>query len=194
VAELMRRSRVQLVRPATAYLPGYVAALARGWSTDTERGVIAANDELARIGHDATTFLRLLDDRDAKGPPIELPDGSRVKRLPGFYRWIWDGEFVGSIAFRWQPGTTDLPDYCLGHIGYSVVPWKRRRGYGTRALSLLLPLARREGLAFVEITTDVDNVGSQRVIVANGGVLAERFVKPAAFGGTPGLRYRIHFA
>jgi hypothetical protein len=29
------------------------------------------------------------------------------------------------------------------------------------------------------------------VIEANGGVLHERFVKPAQFGGGDGLRYRI---
>jgi predicted acetyltransferase len=59
---------------------------------------------------------------------------------------------------------------------------------------MLLPLARQDGLAFVEITTDMDNVASQRVITANGGVLVEEFVKPAAFGRKPGLRYRIHLA
>jgi hypothetical protein len=29
------------------------------------------------------------------------------------------------------------------------------------------------------------------VILANGGVLLERFVQPVAFGGGEGLRYRI---
>jgi hypothetical protein len=29
---------------------------------------------------------------------------------------------------------------------------------------------------------------------ANGGVLVERFIKPAQFGGTEGLRYRIALA
>ena len=83
---------------------------------------------------------------------------------------MWDGEFAGSIGFRWRPGTTDLPPYCLGHIGYGVVPWKQRRGYATRALANLLPLAKQEGLPFVAITTDTHNVPSQRVILANGGV------------------------
>jgi predicted acetyltransferase len=104
---------------------------------------------------------------------------------------MWDGDFCGVIDFRWQPGTTELPPYCLGHIGYSVVPWKRRRGYATLAFELLLPQVKEEGLAYVEVTTDADNVASRRVIEANGGELVERFCKPAAFGGAESLRYRV---
>jgi predicted acetyltransferase len=73
-----------------------------------------------------------------------------------------------------------------------VVPWKQRRGYATRALHDLLPDAWAEGLRYVEITTDPDNIASQRVIEANGGVLVEEFVKPLALGGKLGLRYRVH--
>jgi len=122
---------------------------------------------------------------------ITLPDGSKVPRLPGYSRWMWDGEFCGSIGFRWQPGTTELPPHCLGHVGYSVVPWKRGRGYATRALQLLLPQAGEEGLAYIELTTDSDNIASRRVIEANGGKLIERFRKPAAYGGAESLRFRI---
>ena len=70
-----------------------------------------------------------------------------------------------------------MPSHVLGHIGYSVVPWKRRRGYATRALGLILSDAHAEGLEYVEITTDLDNIASQRVIEANGGLLVERFRK-----------------
>ena len=84
-----------------------------------------------------------------------------------------------------------MPPHCLGHIGYAVVPWKRKQGYATRALEAMLPAARDEGLPYVEITTDPDNVASQRVIERNGGVLTEHFIKPAQFGNVPGLRYRI---
>jgi len=87
-----------------------------------------------------------------------------------------------------------LPAYCLGHIGYTVVPWKRGRGYATRALQLLLPQVREEGLAYVELTTDADNLASKRVIEANGGKLVERFKKPAAYGGAESLRFRILLA
>ena len=184
---------MDLVWPEKRYLPGYVQALEQGWSPDNLRPQ-AALDELARITEDPDGFVAQQVDRDAKGPPIVLPDGSHVPRLPGFSLWMWDGEFCGSIGFRWQPGTPELPPYCLGHIGYSVVPWKWRRGYATRALQLLLPLARAEGLSYVELTTDSDNVASRRVIEANGGKLIEHFHKPAGHGGADSLRFRIFLA
>ncbi len=137
-------------------------------------------------------FLAALEDRDAMGPMVKLPDGSMVKRLPGFRRWMWDAEFCGSISLRWQPGTAELPPHCLGHIGYAVVPWMQRQGIATQALRCLLPEAWAIGLRFVEITTDLDNVASQRVVEANGGVLVEEFIKPPQFGSKPGLRYRIY--
>ena len=182
---------MQLVRPSNTHLQGYVAALRRGWSPDNLRGAVAAQEQLAGIDADAQTFLASLEDRDAKGPPVKLPDGSQAQRLPGFLRWMWDGEFCGSIGLRWQPGTAALPVHVLGHIGYAVVPWKQGRGYATEALRQMLPEARALGLPFVEITTDPDNVASQRVIEKAGGVLVERYTRPAVYGGEPGLRFRI---
>lgn len=184
---------MDLVWPARDYLPGFVAALERGWSRDTMRPETTQED-LARIAEDPHRFVAEMVDREANGPAIPLPDGTLVPRLPGFARWMWDGEFCGSIGLRWQPGTTDLPPYCPGHIGYAVVPWKRRRGYATRALALLLPDAKAEGLTFVELTTEAGNVPSQRVIEANGGELVERFRRPDLHGGAEILRYRIRLA
>ena len=182
---------MDLVWPALEYLPGYEDALRRGWSPDNVGGEVAAREQLTLIEQDAAGFVAGLVDREARGGPITLADGSTVPRLPGYQRWMWDGEFCGSMGFRWQPGTEALPPTCLGHNGYAVVPWKRGRGYASAALRLLLPEARTEGLRYVEITTDVDNVASQRVVLANGGILAEEFVKPDSLGGSRGLRYRI---
>jgi predicted acetyltransferase len=184
---------MRLVWPAREYLPSYVAALQRGWSPDTMRPE-AGNEELARITVNPEAFLTSQVDRDARGAPVVLPDGSVVPRLPGYSRWIWDGEFCGRINFRWQPGSERLPPYCLGHVGYSVVPWKQRQGYATRALREVLEDAQNEGLRYVEITTDPDNVPSQRVIERNGGRLIEEFVAVPALGGGRKLRYRVQIA
>jgi predicted acetyltransferase len=185
------QAELRLVAPSASYLPAYASALERGWSPDNLRAKAAAGEELARIAADSDAFLASLDDREGKGAPVRLPDGSLAPRLPGFRRWLWDGEFCGSISFRWQPGTEALPSHCLGHIGYAVVPWKQRLGYATRALRDLLPEAVALGMAFVEIITEPENVGSRRVIEANGGELLEQFSKPPQYGGTPCLRYRI---
>jgi len=169
---------MEIVRPALEYLPGYVAALERGWSPDHTRGADAALEELGQIERDPSAFVEDLTDRNAEGPPIRLPDGTSARRLPGYRLWLWDGEFCGSISFRWEPGTSALPSHVLGHIGYAVVPWKQGRGYAKLALKLMLERARAEGLEYVEITTDPENVASRRVVEANGGVLIERFRKP----------------
>lgn len=181
---------MELVRPAAEHLASYRAALERSWSpatTDPDAGRL----ELQRIDVDPAAFLAAQDDPHATSGPISLPDGSFAARLPGYRRWIWEDGFIGVVAMRWQPGTTALPPHVLGHIGYSVTPWNRRRGYATAALGELLPQLPVLGLPYVELTTDVDNIASQKVITANGGVLVGRFTKPAAYGHVPALRWRI---
>jgi predicted acetyltransferase len=187
----MTGAEVRLVRPEQAHLSSYVEALRRGWSPDNVRGAAAADEQLAWIARDPDGFLASLDDPEARGAPVTLPDGSTVQRLPGITRWIWTDEFCGSIGFRWQPGTAALPPYVLGHIGFAIVPWQRRQGLATRALALMLDEARQRGLPAVEITTTPDNLASQRVIEANGGILLERFEKDAAYGGGEALRFRV---
>ena len=181
---------MELVQPSRQYVGGFVDALRRGWSPNTERDV--SREELSEVAGDANTFLAGLDDRDPQGRTVTLPDGSRLPRLPAFTRWMWDGQFCGSINARWQLGTPDLPQTCPGHVGYAVVPWKQRRGNATQALGQMLALLAAEtDLPWVAITADLDNVPSQRVITANGGVLQELFNRDPANGGGPALRYRV---
>jgi predicted acetyltransferase len=180
---------MELVVPSLSHLDDYADALRRGFWSDNTRREASAREELDRIAADPAAFVAGLDDPLAKGPPLRLPDGSTVPRLPGYRRWMWDDGFCGFVNFRWQPGTAELPPYCLGHVGYGVVPWKHRRGYATRALALQLPACRREGLPYVELTTDEDNLASQKVITANGGTLVDSF--RAERHGKHQLRFRI---
>jgi predicted acetyltransferase len=176
---------IALEVPRLELLESYAAALRRGWSPNNLRDVSA--EPLAAIEADPEQFLR---DHARQTGTIKLDDGTEVPKLPSKIRWMWDGEFCGSIGLRWQPGTDDLPEYVLGHIGFAVVPWKRGRGYATQALRVMLPEARGVGLGRLEITCDPDNAASRRVIETNGGRLVGEFT-PARFGNTPKLRYVI---
>ncbi|HEV2557760.1 MAG TPA: GNAT family N-acetyltransferase [Microvirga sp.] len=164
---------LSLLEPGPALLAGYAAALDAGWSPNTTRDV--SREQLAALRADPDAFLRDLTDPDGT---VTLADGTVMPRLPFALFWLSDGEFCGSINFRFQRGTESLPPTCSGHIGYSIVPWKRRRGYATEALRLVLPVARREGFARVSVTCDADNLGSIRVIEANRGILTDRAPHP----------------
>ena len=181
----MSASQISLVAPCAALLGGYAAALRAGWSPNTMRDVSA--EELEAVEADPEGFLR--DLTDEKGM-VTLADGSHVPRLPFRIFWIDDGEFCGAIGLRFQRSTEDLPPHVPGHIGYSIVPWKRRRSYATRALRLILPVARAEGLRRVLVTCDADNEASRKVIAANGGVL-DGFTPHDPETGRPKLSYWI---
>lgn len=56
-----------------------------------------------------------------------------------------------------------------GHIGYSVRPTERGKGYAKQMLCLNLENCRRRGLEKVMVTCSPDNIASKKAIIANGG-------------------------
>lgn len=183
---------VELVVPDLEHLPGYLDAVRRGWMGDRilfgSPGVLLALSEV-----NPQSVLDRLVDRSTDGL-LYYGDGSTAPRLPALFRWMWDGDFAGSIDLRWPPPGRPLPEDVPGHLGYGTVEWKRGRGYATRALSLMLVLAVEEGLASVEVVTDVDNLASQRVVEHNGGMRVEQFTQSERLGGGRAIRWRIDVA
>lgn len=158
--------------PQETMLGSYVEALVRGWNSNTVRDISGA--ELAEIERDPAAFVAARQDNAPNGM-ARMPDGREVPKLPGRIRWIWDGEFAGAINLRWPADFGPLPPHVLGHVGYSVVPWKQGHGYARKALRHMLSEARDVGLKRLEVTTDADNIASQKVVLANGGRFEKTF-------------------
>jgi predicted acetyltransferase len=113
-------------------------------------------------------FGRYLDLLRADARPGVL---RRRYRVPQTSLWLTDGdEFLGQLSIR--HALNRRLRYKGGHIGYSVRPSRRRRGYATLMLRLSLPVANGFGIDPALITCDDTNVASRRVIEANGGSLA----------------------
>lgn len=85
--------------------------------------------------------------------------------------WVEGEEYLGRISIRHE--LTDFLREVGGHIGYDVRRSARRQGHATRMLAAALPVAHRWGIDPALITCDTDNLGSRRVIEANGGVLED---------------------
>ena len=100
-----------------------------------------------------------------------------VPRRPGFVRqttWWWadQDDYIGRISVRHE-----LTEHLVevgGHIGYDVRRSRRREGHATRMLAAVLPEAARLGIDRALITCDEDNVGSRKVIEANGGEMEDQ--------------------
>ena len=191
------RRAVHLVRPARHHLPSCLDALDRGWRAEDDVASTSGTtiDDRRALVTDPEGFLAAHDNEGGSGMPMTL--GERVivvPLLPSIRRWIWDGEFCGVVGLRWQPGTESLPPHVTGHIGYAVVPWKRRLGYATEGLRQMLVEARRRRLRWLEIVTSPHNLASQRVVERNGGRVVEAFVTAGEQGAEPALRWRIDLA
>lgn len=80
-----------------------------------------------------------------------------------------DNKVVGLINARWY--LNDFLKIHGGHIGDSIRPLERNKGYATEQIRLLLEEFRKRGEKKVLITCKKQNIASARTIEKNGGVL-----------------------
>ena len=94
-------------------------------------------------------------------------------KVPYTTYWLYaDGTPVGFGHVRHC--LTDALSKVGGHIGYGIAPQFRGKGYGNEILKLLLDKATNIGIDRVLVTVRLDNIASQAVALANGGVITER--------------------
>lgn len=78
-----------------------------------------------------------------------------------------DQTIVGMIQFRHE--LNNLLRNFGGHIGYSIRPSERKKGYAKRMLADCLEVCKKQGLQKVLITCKEENEASRRTILTNGG-------------------------
>ena len=100
---------------------------------------------------------------------INLPEGwvPAIQLVP----FAKDGQAVGFLNLRLR-----LSGYLLevgGHIGYSIRPSERGKGYAKESLRQGLQIAKGKNIKRALVTCSTENPASRAVILANGGELED---------------------
>ena len=109
----------------------------------------------------------------------EYPEKAPAHLVPAtqfFFIRRNDNKLVGMIQVRHR--LNDYLEKYAGHIGYSVRPSERRKGYAKKMLKMTLPFCRQIGLDKVLITCIDGNIGSEKTILSNGGVYESTVHEP----------------
>ena len=104
-----------------------------------------------------------------------LPDGKVVATQFLFIRKN-DNKVLGMIQVRHY--FNDYLSKFGGHIGYSVRPSERKKGYAKEMLNRALEFCREINLEKVLITCIDTNIGSEKTILANGGTYESTIYEP----------------
>lgn len=127
---------------------------------------------LRRI-EDPYEFIKKCEDYEN---PKTLPEGLVLATQFMLVRES-DNRLVGMIQVRHY-----LNEYLKnygGHIGYSIRPSERRKGYAKEMLKMVLPFCRNINIENVLITCIDNNVASEKTIITNGGVYESTIYEPS---------------
>ena len=100
---------------------------------------------------------------------INLPEN----RVPSIQFVLFDdvGRALGFLNLRLRLND-GLLNYA-GHIGYSIRPSERGKGYAKEALRQGLQIAKEKNIKRALVTCSTENPASRAVILANGGELED---------------------
>lgn len=151
---------IKLVLPAEGFL---------GQAWDYRRECEAADSDMDGCGPIDTSesARQWLADTRAYADPATVPEG-KVQATQFLAVRASDGRLVGMLQVRHY--FNEYLEKYAGHIGYSVRPSERRKGYAKEMLRLALPYCKSIGLDRVLIACEPGNPASRRTILANGGV------------------------
>ena len=153
---------LQLVEPSYEYVDGYREAYQETVKM-VELGKVKKHNNVFTNPDEKDVVDYYLKSRDPKYLPAHY--------VPSYaYFAVDNGKFIGVVHIRVR--LTDYLKRYGGHIGYGIHPKYWMQGYGKKLLELALEkykdLIEEDSIL---ITCDDDNIGSYKIIEANGGVL-----------------------
>lgn len=168
---------VKLVRPTVDYQASYIEAV-HEFKADGHHRYVELQPSILDAG-----FAAFIQDelKKEQTPPFTNAVTETI------YWLVDDKDFIGRISLRHE--LNDFLKTFGGHIGYEVRPTHRKQGHATEMLRLVLIEARKHGMKKVMLTCDDNNIGSQKVIQNNGGVLQD--IVKLDFRDVPTMRWWI---
>lgn len=153
-------------------------------SLEFDQEIMAFRQEFLEYGGSMDGCGNLIGCETSEGWLDEIGNLTRAETCPDGYvpmtQFICireaDNKLVGVIQVRHY--FNDYLEKFGSHIGYSVRPSERRKGYATEMLELILPYCKELGLDKVLVTCLEDNEASRRVIKHNGGVYESTVYEP----------------
>lgn len=152
---------IKLIKPTLEYANDIM---------DYRREFLELGDDLAGCGslRECSTAKDWIDTINLLESEKTCPSDKVTSNLYIAVR-LTDNKIIGIIDLRHHINHPVLSLWG-GHIGYSVRPSERKKGYATEMLKQNLVNCKSYGLDKVLITCNHDNIGSEKVIIANGGV------------------------
>ena len=159
---------MKLMEPTMAYAGGIAAYRA---------AFLASGDSM-----DGTDSLRRFENPQDwinhvnAGKKPETVEPGKVPATLYLYVRESDRKIVGMIQIRHF--FNDYLEKYAGHIGYSIAPDERRKGYATPMLHDALPKCKQLGIQKALVCCYRENEGSRKTILKNGGTCETTVFEP----------------
>jgi predicted acetyltransferase len=155
----VKKPLCKIVEPSLQYKESYLSALKEYHKTGI---YLDQNEEEIR-----NNFPDFIERLKHKSLDTNMQEGHIVEKL----YWIIDDqeEYSGkvSLAYKFDKSFPETN----GSVGYNIVPSKREKGYGEKALELVLLEAHFLGIKKIFLVCSSTNIASRKIIEKNAGIL-----------------------
>lgn len=144
-----------------------VSANRRGEIIEYIREFYRYNSRINGVGRLQDYVTEENDNFDEWINKIESEEHGELPKFCYLFIRCSDNKLVGMTNIRMK---SDLGDYEFGHVGYSIRPTERNKGYGKMQFYLALQELSRNNIRICQMNCRDDNDTSRSVIKSLGGI------------------------